>query len=314
MKINKRYIGVILISISIQAYGDSEQNPKKMIANTEENRTEAIKYIFSINGKKYGIENLPALYTKTIGKKRGLFLEKYLNYTLTLDTLKKEQKEHKSQIEKEIKKELDRKKYLGIKVDALDKAIMVQDITLRTIAKEELAKNKKDLDKEIKEFYEKHKKEYIYDDNIELSYIYFKDENRSKEIFTQLKKEKVTIQRFAEFARKYSANKKLKFEGGYFGFLSKDKKQEKFFNTLWKSKKDGFVHEILKRDDYFFLVYIHQKRKAFTSKFEDVKDDIRNSIVGKRAKVNRWINVRYRELMKTTKIDIYDKFEDNRTL
>ena len=328
MKINIKTIGFIpLLLIFTQGCEDKKQesNPVPIVtekkshmvedeALLEELREEVIDAIYSINGKKYSIKTLPQSYNKSSGKKRALFLEKYINYHISLDALETEQKKYKNQIRTEIKKELDKKNRLGIEIEELDKELLKLDLTLRTIAKEELAKDKKDLNREIKDFYEAHKKEYTYDDNIELSYIYFKEQNRSKEIFAKLKEKEVDIKRFARFAKEYSANKKLKFSGGYFGFLSKTKKQEKFFNTIWSFKNSGFMDEIVERDGYFFLIYIHQKREAFSHKFEDVKDDIRDNIIGKRAKVNRWINTRYRKLIKTKRIKVLDNFENNMSI
>jgi len=269
-----------------------------------------VDYIYTINGKKYGVNTLPSLYTKISGKKRKLFLTNYLNYTLTLEALKKEQKLYKKQIDKYIKQEMEKNRHRGIVLDELEREILIKSITLRTIAREEMAKEKKGLDKDVKEFYTKNKKEYSYKRNIEVSYIYLKDEKKAKEILSKLTKEKVDIARFASFARDYSIGKNMRFNSGYFGYLLEDKKHKDFFAELWKSK-DGFVNKILKSGELFILVYIHQKREAGVESFEEVKDEIRTAMLEKR--VNLWINRKYNKIMKKIRVHIFDKFEDNKS-
>ncbi len=267
-------------------------------------------YIYTVNNKKYGIETLPSLYTKVSGKKRKLFLKNYLNYTLTLESLTKEQQKYQKQIDKYISQKLNQNKYRGIVLDELEKEILIKSITLRTIAREDMAKDRADLDKKVKEFYSKNKKEYSYKRNIEVSYIYFKNEKKAKEVLANLTKEKVDIARFASFAREYSIGKKMRFNSGYFGYLLEDEKHKEFFDELWKSK-DGFVNKLIKSDNFFILVYIHQKREAGFESLEDVKDEIRTAILTKR--VNLWINRKYNKIMKKNKVEIFDNFEDNKS-
>jgi len=168
---------------------------------SEELQASVVDYIYTINGKKYGVESLPKLYRETSGKKRKLFLEKYLNYTLSLEPLQEEKKKYKKQIDRYIEQEFEKNRHRGIVLNELEKEILVKSITLRTIAREDMAKNIKDLDKKVKEFYTKNEKEYRYKRNIEVSYIYFKNEEKAKEVLSELIKEKVDIARFARSSR-----------------------------------------------------------------------------------------------------------------
>ena len=277
---------------------------------SEELKTSVVDYIYTINGKKYAVDTLPNMYTKVSGKKRKLFIENYLNYTLSLETLVEEQKKYKKQIDENIKQEMKKNRHRGIVLDELQREILLKSIALHTIAREEIAKDRKDLDKKIKEFYTKNEKKYIYKRNIEVSYIRLKDEEKAKEILSKLTKEKVDIARFASFAREYSISKKMKVNSGYFGYLLEDEKHKDFFTTLWKSK-DGFVNKILKSEDSFMLVYIHKKREAGVKGFKDAKDEIRTNMLIRSVRV--WINRHYRKIMKKTKVDIFDTFEDNKS-
>lgn len=278
---------------------------------SEELKDSVVNYIYTINGKKYGVETLPNLYIETSGKKRKLFLEKYLNYTLSLESLQEEQIKYKKQIDRYIKQEIEKNRYRGVVLDELEKEILFKSITLRTIAREEIAKDREDLDKKVKEFYTKNEKKYSYKRNIEVSYIYFKDEEKAKEVLFKLKKEKVDIARFASFAREYSISKKMRFNSGYFGYLLEDEKHKEFFSELWKSKENGFIPTVMKSNNVFILVYIHQKREAGVESFEEAKDTIRTNMLTK--SVRGWINRHYRKIIKNTKVDIFDTFEDNKS-
>jgi len=303
---------------STQESNNSQEIKKPLSVESLENKkvskelqASVVDYIYTINGKKYGVESLPKLYRETSGKKRKLFLEKYLNYTLSLEPLQEEQKKYKEQIDKYIAQEFEKNRHRGIVLDELEKEILVKSITLRTIAREDMAKNIKDLDKKVKEFYTKNEKKYRYKRNIEVSYIYFKNEEKAKEVLSELMKEKVDIARFASFARKYSLSKKMRFNYGYFGYLLEDEKHKKFFSDLWNSKKSGFIAKVMKSNDFFILVYVHQKREAGVESFEEAKDTIRTNMLTKG--VRAWINRNYRKVMKHTKVDIFDTFEDNKS-
>ena len=287
-----------------------ENSSKQKVEVSKELQSSMVNYIYTINDKKYGVDSLPSLYTKVNGKKRRLFIEKYINYTLSLEPLQEEQKKYKKQIDKNIKQEMEKNHHRGIVLDELEKEILLKSITLRTIAREEIAKDRADLDKEVKEFYTKNEKKYSYKRNIEVSYIYFKDEEKAKEVLSKLRKEKVDIARFASFAREYTISKKMRFNSGYFGYLLEDEKHKAFFVELWKSK-DGFVDKLIKSDKNFILVYIHQKREAGLESFEEAKDTIRTSMLAK--SIRAWINRHYRKIMKKTKVDIFDTFEDNKS-
>jgi hypothetical protein len=283
---------------------------------SKELQSSIVDYIYTVNGIKYGVDSLPSLYTKINGKKRKLFIEKYLNYTLSLEALKKEQEEYKKEIEKHIKEAFDKNNHRGIVLDELEKEILIKSITLRTIAREEMAKERIDLeridlDKIVKEFYVKNEKKYHYNRNIEVSYIYFKSEKKAKDVLAKLTEKKVDIKRFASFAKEYSISKKMKFNGGYFGFLLEDEKHKAFFSKLWESKNNGFINKILKSNEFFILAYVHQKREKGIESFEEARDKIRTAILTKRVGV--WINRHYRKIMEHTKVDIFDSFEDNKS-
>jgi len=298
---------------------NNENNAENKIdASFEEDNTqilsellkEKFNYLYSINDIDYSMDTLPALYTKVSGKKRKLFLDSYLNHKLVLDTLKKEQVKYKELIDLYIDRELKKRELHGLEPDSLEEKILTQDITLRTIAREELAKKESNLTAKIKQFYVDNKNDYIYPNHAEVSYIVSNDLNESQRILLELKKDKVTIKRFANFSKKNTLDVRLKAGGGYAGFVSEKLNGKEFFKPIWSSEKLGLVDKIFSKDEYFYIVYIHKKIGGGTSKFKDVKDDIRKHLIHK-GFVNKWINLKFNQVLKKTKIKIYDSFDNN---
>ena len=287
---------------------------KNKISNglSKELEGEVIAPLYSIDGKKYSVETLPKMYQDIPGKKRKLFLDTYLNYKLTLDRLVKEQVVYKNEIDSNIKKELDFLNYKGVELDELLDIVLRQKTTLETIALEESAKLKPTLQKEINNFYESHKQDYHYPDNIEISFITSKDENKTQKILNELGSANVSVKRFATFAKKYSSDIRTKIDGGYVGFLTEKEGGKDFFSQLWTYSKKGLVDKVIREGEVFYIIYIHDKKSAGMSQLKDVESDIREHIL--RKDKNKWIRLRYNDLIEKTKVEIYDSFEENLTL
>ena len=319
MKLNSFFILSVILLFTFGCTSSNENNAENKIdSSSEEEDTqvssellkEKFNYLYSINDINYNVDTLPELYTKVSGKKRKLFLDSYLNHKLVLDTLTNEQVQYKKLIDSCIDEELKKREIHGVAPDDLEKKILIQDITLRTVAREELANKESNLTAKIKQFYVDNKNDYIYPNHAEVSYIVSNDLNESKRILLELKKDKVTIKRFANFAKKNTLDMRLKAGGGYAGFVSKKLNGKEFFKPIWSSRNLGLIDKVLTKDEYFYIVYIHKKIEAGISKFEDVKDDIRKHLIH-RGFVNKWINLKFNQVMKTTKVKIYDSFDSN---
>lgn len=279
---------------------------------SEELLAQKVDILYTINDQKYSVKTLPSLYTKVSGKKRKLFLDTYLNHKLVLDTLEKEQTKYQSIIDKNIATELAKRKRYGVIPNTLEKEILTKITTLRTIAREELAIQDSNLSNKIKQFYADKEEEYVYPDHVEVSYIVSKDLNDSKQILSQLIQQNSSIQQFASFAKKHSLDPRLKAEGGYAGFVSETRSGKKFFKEIWDTNQTGLLQKVITKESHFYIVYVHQRINAGKSQLDDVKDDIRNYLINT-SHVNLWIHSKFKTIMKQTKVEIYDSFEDNAT-
>jgi len=309
-------LGAIILALIVGCSENQQQNKennqsqeKKELSTDMSN--EVINPLYAINNKEYDVKTVPLMYQNIKGQKRKLFLDKYINYKLTLDSLTKEQEIYQTQIDSNIKKELSFIADKGVVQDELIKTLLLQKITLETIGLEEVAKNRPSLDKEIDAFYKKHQKEYSYPNNIEISFIAVKDKNQSQELLNELKNKPFSIKKFALLAQENSLDIATGMNGGYAGFMTEEESGKIFFDTVWNIKKIGLVNHIIERDKRFFLIYIHKKNHANSSQLNQVKEDIREYLL-KKAR-NKWIQLQYNKIMKISKVKIFDSFEDNLT-
>jgi len=317
-------LGILLLNFSVGC--SNETNNKKNDLLSEENQTKTSenlklidelkpividKTIYSINQKKYGIDSLPALYKKSSGKKRKVFLDLYLNYKITLESLLKEQNIYKKEIDKKVKIELEKIHYRGINQNILDKTLYIQKLILEQIALEEVSKVEENLTQQIEKVYQKNKSKFKYSDTIELSFIVLKDKQKAEKILKELNQGKKTIEEFAIFASKYSIDRQTRINDGYAGYISKESAGNELFKAIWSYPTLGLVNQIFEKEKNFLIIYIHKRFKSGIRNFDSVKDEIREKLLN--VKKKRWIKKKYMKLIEETKIKIYDSFENNQT-
>jgi len=325
MKIPNKFflLGTLLLILSTGCSSEKENKKESLVEDSKYETiasTELIKElkttipnktIYSINNKNYQIDSLPNLYKEMSGKNRKLFLEAYLNYKVTLDTLIQEQNIYKKEIDEKIKKELEQISYRGINQNILDKTIYIQKLTLEKIALEEVSKKEENLTEKLAEFYANNRDKFKYSDNVEISFILLKEKNKAEAILKELNNTEITIHTFSKLASSNSIDPQTRINDGYAGYMSKDSAGDKLFDKVWSHSKLGLINEVLEKENKFLLIYIHKKIKSDIKIFDSVKDEIKEKLL--RGKKNNWIKQKYNNLMEKTKIKIYDSFEDNQT-
>lgn len=262
------------------------------------------KIIISINDNNYTSEDFPLEFSKLNSTQKNSFLRTYSNYKVTLDSLKNEQKNLQSDIDVLIKKRDDKNKRVAIEKTELKELISTLRLTLDTIAYKEVEKNHPKMIEEIKTFFEKNKKKYNYPNYVEFSSIRVKDENLSKKIISKINLSKNKLKVFIEESKKYRSkyDKDLTYMGA---IVSNHKKYGKeFFDNLWKADENNILNKAIKKDNIYYIVYIHQKAKSGTSSFNFVKDDIKGYLL--RNERIQWIKNRYKDIKKDSKVIIYN--------
>ena len=313
----------ILILIFSMGCSDEKENKNLVKKNISSNNDDDIKLIkelssistskivYSINNKNYGIDSLPKTYIKLEGKARKVFLDFYIKYNLTLDSLKEEEREYKEILDKKIKIESDKIIYRGINQNELDKILYMQLLKLEQIAIEEVAKKEQNLTERIEKVYKKNQDKFKYPDTVELSFIVFKDNKKAVNILSEMGVKKINITEFSSFVKKNSVDTKSRLTSGYAGYMTEKSAGLKLFNDIWKQNNLGLIRKVLERDGKYLLVFIHKKIQAGERSLSDVSDQIKEKLLYK--KRNIWISKLYQKNIKTKKVTIYDSFENNQT-
>jgi len=311
------FLGTLVLIFSIGCSNEKEN--KNLVEKNNTNITlinelkpiSNSKTVYSIDTKNYKIDTLPKNYLKLTGKKRKIFLDFYIKYKLTLDSLKEEQKEYKNLLDKKIKTELEKIDYRGINQSELEKILYIQRLKLEKIALKEVEKQEENLTKRVEQVYERNQNKFKYPNTVELSFIVLKDKKKALSILNQMDIKNTKISEFSLLANKNSTDKKSRFTNGYAGYMTESSAGSKLFNIIWKYNKLGLIGEVLEKKDKFLLVFILKKIKAGKRTLSDVSEEIKEKLLHK--KRNIWIAKRYQKIINSTKVKIYDSFENNQT-
>ena len=159
-----------------------------------------------------------------------------------------------------------------------------------------LAKKAKDIkisDKDAKEFFTKNKKKFDFPDSIELAIIDSKTKKDAEAILKKLSKAKDIPAKLMEIA-------KSKKQRGYLGWIPKKAMKTAVFNKIFKSKSGTLLKKPIHENKIYSVVYLVNKRKAGSAKFEEVKQNLKGMLL--QQKTAEWAKKKVAELKKTAKI------------
>ena len=299
---NRKLLRLFLIFILLggSAFAKTPKDDNKTVETEKIDKN----IVLSINGINYKKEDFPKIYTSLKYKEKKEFLSKYLYYKVVLDSLTNEQKKYKKEITKSLlekKHELEKK---GIQLDEIGKIILTYTLTLNTIAHEEVLKEHKDIDNQVKQFYKKHEKEFHYPDAVEVAHISLKSKKEAKDIIKKLNDKNITIERFSIFAKKYSLDIKTKFMGGYIGKIGKKQVNKDFFDILWKTKNNSLVQTPLEKEGYYHIIYVLKKHNSTQKTLKEEKSSIINFLLKK--EIKKWKAMKFKKANKETTVKVYD--------
>ncbi len=183
---------------------------------------------------------------------------------------------------------------LAAREDGLDKdpqvKVRIQDVVDRILAQEYLSKEvlpkvKPVSDKEVKTYYESHKKEFVNPKAIHARHILIPvSQNASpEEVQAALKKAEMIRKKalkgenFAKLAQKYSADPGTKDKGGDLGFFTKGQMIEDFEKAAF-ALKPGQISKPIRTAFGFHIIKVEEVRPATQKSFAEVKDQIREQL------------------------------------
>ncbi len=134
---------------------------------------------------------------------------------------------------------------------------------------EEVTKKAVVTEDEIKNYYQKHKKEFYVPAKIKLREILLTSKDTAQKVYELLKKGLP----FDSLAREYSEATSAK-KGGYVGYLTKnDRDKYPYISKAFKIKEGKFSKPI-KTEDGYYILFVESKKKGYQRTLDQAKSEI----------------------------------------
>ena len=173
-----------------------------------------------------------------------------------------------------LKKGLDKTPDFQKKVEEFKKMTLVTEL----FEKDVMAKAKVS-DADVKDYYDKHKEEFVPTTQIKASHILVKTEDEAKKVLERLKKG----EKFADVAKAVSIDKGSAANGGDLGYFSKGQMVPEFEKAA-ASLKVGEVSMPVKTQFGYHIIKVTDKKKGAPVEFDKIKDMISQKLSGQKQK------------------------------
>ncbi len=136
-------------------------------------------------------------------------------------------------------------------------------------------KNLKVSDDDVKKYYLKNIDQFQLPERVQMSIISVDTEERAKEVLGRLEKG----EDFNQLASIYNDDEELRARGGYVGIIGKGRGLPAPLELVAFSLEEGKYSQII-RGSLFHIVFVHKKLPAENHTLEEVKEDIREYLLG----------------------------------
>ena len=154
------------------------------------------------------------------------------------------------------------------KLEELKKRLVVE-----AYLKKKVEEQAKISDEELKKFYDQNKDKFKTGDQVKASHIIVKTEKEAKELLAQVK----AGGNFEELAKKSSTDGAAS-KGGDLGWFSKGSMIPEFEKVAF-AMKENQISDVVKTKFGYHIIKLTGKRAAGERSFEDVKDQIKSSLL-----------------------------------
>lgn len=187
-------------------------------------------------------------------------------------------------VEELVKKELlfleAKKKGMDNDAEYLKRVEEFKKITLiRTLLEKEIEEKAKVTDKDVKDYYETHKSEFVANNQIKASHILVKTEEEAANIAGELKKGG----NFAKIAKEKSLDKGSAKNGGDLGSFSRGQMVPEFEAAAF-SLKAGEVSKPVKTQYGYHIIKVTDRKEGSAMSFEKVKDMLTQKVTAEKQK------------------------------
>lgn len=187
-------------------------------------------------------------------------------------------------VEELVKKELlfqeGKKKGLDSDVAYLKRVEDFKKITLvRTLLEKEIEEKAKVNDKDVKDYYETHKNEFVANNQIKASHILVKTEEEANKIAEELKKGG----NFSKLAKEKSLDSGSAKNGGDLGTFSRGQMVPEFEAVAFNLKK-GEISNPVKTQYGYHIIKVTDRKEGTALPFEKVKDMLTQKVTSEKQK------------------------------
>lgn len=204
-------------------------------------------------------------------------------------------------IKREVLYEEAKKKGLAKSEDFKKRMEEFKKITLiNMLLEQELKAVQQDVtEKEAREYYDKHKDEFIKPTERRLSQIVVKNEDEAKKVYEKIDKG----EEFEKIAKELSTDEKTKASGGDLGFFKKGQLNQQIENAVFSLRK-GQVSMPLTYKGEFYIFKVTDV-KGTPVEFDQIKSQLIEQLKAK--KQQDWFNSYIEELKKKHKVEVNEK-------
>jgi len=204
-------------------------------------------------------------------------------------------------IKREVLYEEAKKKGLTKSEDFKKRMEEFKKITLiNMLLEQELKAVQQDVtEKEAREYYDKHKDEFINPTERRLSQIVVKNEDEAKKVYEKIDKG----EEFEKIAKELSTDEKTKASGGDIGFFKKGQLNQQIENAVFSLRKGQVSMPLTYKGElYIFKV---TDVKGTPVEFDQIKSQLIEQLKAK--KQQDWFNSYIEELKKKHKVEVNEK-------
>ncbi len=199
--------------------------------------------------------------------------------------------------------------YLEAKKEGLDKDEKIlrdleklkKRIVIDTYLRKKVLTETKVDDKELKEYYEKNKKDFEEPEKTHSKHILVKDKKLADELYEKLKKDPT---KFEAFAQEHSIDSSGK-QGGDIGSHEKGTLVPEYEAALEKLKKSGDISPVVKSQFGYHIIKLVNREKGKIPPFEEIKEELKEIYIKENQR--KVFDKLLEDLKKKYNVKIYDE-------
>lgn len=159
-------------------------------------------------------------------------------------------------------------------------------------------------DAEVKDYFEKNKKNFDEPEKVRIAHILVNDEKTAEEILDQIKKG----DKFEDLVKTKSIDTTTKNNNGELGYVAKGQMPKDFEDLVFTTKVNEVVSEVIKTDDGYHIIKVLEKVEEKQANYEDSKDEVKEILLRQKAKPINEVLTELKE--KATIVISKDEYKD----